>query len=113
VSVGLLGRYAAQIDRINGARERAQSLLERGCHTYDEVNTCVDLASLYQSAGDLGPARVLIGKWCEEGKRGWMTVPGGPQACRLERRFQAGWRPADLNEIFSDPVDGSECTGAP
>jgi uncharacterized protein len=105
-------RYAAQIDWRRGSRDRAQYLLHRGCQWRDDINSCIDLASLHQSEGRTASAAELIKKWCTKSQPGW-GVPGGPHACRLERRFLTGWRPAGLNEIFSDPVDGSEYIGAP
>lgn len=108
-------RFAAQIDWGHGSQPRAKALLERGCRRHKQVDTCLDLASVYQANEERAEATRLLKDWCRRAKTGSALGlgPDDPQACRLLRRFQSGWQPATVSEIFSDPIDGSEYVGAP
>lgn len=92
-------RYAAQVAWSRKQFDSATQLLDKGCADRD-INSCIELAGLRAERGDAREADRLLGEWCERSL--------GPHPCELRRLLRTGFRPTHLNEIFQQPLDGSE-----
>jgi hypothetical protein len=95
-------RFAAQVAWSSGHPNDALALLDKGC-LYRDKDSCLEKAAAHAAKGERGIAGGILDSFCGE------AVPdANSYACRLASLVRKGFVPNRLDEIFTEPLDGSE-----